>query len=67
MAQSIKDLALDFSSGHDLTVWEFEPHIRLWATVQALLGILFPSIAALPLLALCLCLSQNKINLKKST
>ena len=38
-------------------------------TVQGLLGILFPSIAALPLLALCLCLSlsQNKINLKKST
>ena len=29
VAQSVKHLTLDFSSGHDLTVHEFEPHIRL--------------------------------------
>ena len=27
----LKHLTLDFSSGHDLTVREFEPHIRLHA------------------------------------
>ena len=31
VAQSVKHLALDFSSSHDLTVREFEPRIRLWA------------------------------------
>ena len=29
MAQSVKHLTLGFSSGHDLTVREFKPHIRL--------------------------------------
>ena len=27
MAQSVKHLALDFGSGHDLTVLEFEPRV----------------------------------------
>ena len=31
VAQSVKQLALDFSSGHGLTVCGFEPHIRLHA------------------------------------
>ena len=31
MAQSVKCLILDFGSGHDLTVHEFEPRIRLCA------------------------------------
>ena len=31
VAQSAKRLTLDFSSGHDLTVREFKPHIRLCA------------------------------------
>ena len=31
MAQSIKHLILDFGLGHDLTVLEFEPCIRLCA------------------------------------
>ena len=31
VAQSVEHLALDFSSGHDLTVCEFEPHIGLCA------------------------------------
>ena len=29
MAQSVKRLTLDFSSGHDLVVHEFQPPIRL--------------------------------------
>ena len=38
MAQSVERLSLDFGSGHDLTVCEFEPHIELCA--GSLLGIL---------------------------
>ena len=29
MAQLVKRLALDVSSGHDVTIREFEPHVRL--------------------------------------
>ena len=29
VAQSVKPLTLDFSSSHDLTVCEFQPHVRL--------------------------------------
>ena len=29
--QVVKCLSLDFGSGHDLTVHEFEPHVRLCA------------------------------------
>ena len=29
VAQSVKRMTLDFVSGHDLTVCEFEPHIGL--------------------------------------
>ena len=31
MAQSVKHLTFDFSSGHDLMVHEFEPHMGLHA------------------------------------
>ena len=31
MAQLVKHLALDFSSGHDLTVCKIEPHVWLCA------------------------------------
>ena len=31
VAQSVKSLALDFGSGHDLMVRGFEPHVRLCA------------------------------------
>ena len=31
VAQSVKPLTLDFGSGHDLLVHEFEPLIELWA------------------------------------
>ena len=27
--QSVKRLTIDFDSGHDLIVWEFEPHMGL--------------------------------------
>ena len=30
MAQSVKGLTLDFVSGNDLEVPEFEPHVRLY-------------------------------------
>ena len=38
MAQSVKGLTLDFGSGHDLTVGEFEPHIGLHAECGTCLG-----------------------------
>ena len=52
---------LDFSSGHDLTVCGFEPHIRLHADSVGLLWILPPSLPLSPELAhsLSLCLSQT--------
>ena len=31
VAQFIKRLSLDFSSGHDLTVYEMEPRVGLYA------------------------------------
>ena len=31
MAQSVKQLTLDFGSGHDCEVCEFESHVRLCA------------------------------------
>ena len=31
MAQWVKHLTLDFGSGHDLTVYEFESHVGLCA------------------------------------
>ena len=34
VAQSVKRPALDFGSGHDLTVRGFEPRIRLYADSQ---------------------------------
>ena len=30
MAQLVKHATLDFSSGHDLTVFEIEPHVGLY-------------------------------------
>ena len=57
VVQSDEHLTLDFSSGHDLTVREFEPHTL---SVQNLLGI--PSLP----LSLCpsppLALSQKQVN-----
>ena len=33
MAQSVKGLIVDLGSGHDLTVREFEPRVRLFADI----------------------------------
>ena len=40
MAQSVKHLILDFGSGSDLTVQEFEPALGSVLTAWSLLGIL---------------------------
>ena len=56
MVQSVERPTLGFSSGHDLMVCGFEPHVGLHAVVERLLGIL--SLSASPLLMLSLSLSQ---------
>ena len=54
MAQCVKSLTLGFSSGHDVTVSEFEPHIRLRAdSVESAWDSLSP-LSDPPLLALFL-------------
>ena len=46
MAQLVKCLALDFSSGHDLIVHESDPHIELCAgSVGPALDSLSPSLS----------------------
>ena len=54
MAQLVKQLTLDFGSGHDLAVCEFEPYMGL--SVQSLLGIL----SLPPSFCLSPALSKNK-------
>ena len=69
MAQSVKHLTLDFSSGHDLTVRGFEPHTGLCAqsTEPALdavsLSLLLQHMHILSL-SLSLSLSKTYINVK---
>ena len=72
MAQLVKCLILDFSSGHDLTVYEMEPRIRLCAdSAEPAWDSLPPSLSAPPLLtcacmrSLALSLSQKINKLKK--
>ena len=55
VAQSVKYLTLDFSSGHGLMVREFNP-----MSVQSLLWILSLSLSLCPSSACALSLSQNK-------
>ena len=61
-------LRVQFISGHDLTIREFELHIRLCADNSepeaCFRFCVFLSLSALPLLMLCLSLHQ-KINIKK--
>ena len=57
----------DFGSGHDLTVSEFKPCVRLCTDSSepgACFGFCVLSLP-LPLLVLCLSLSLSKINIKK--
>ena len=48
VAQLVKRLTLDFNSGHDLTVHEFEPRFGRYVSARSLLGILSPSLSAHP-------------------
>ena len=61
MAQWVKRLTLGFSSGHNLPVHEFKPHVRL-LTVSSEIGILSlsPSLSAPTLLILSVSLKINK-------
>ena len=61
VAQSVKHLTLDSGSGHDLTVCEFEPHIRLCVDSTEPTGdFLSLSLSAPPRLSLPLSLKINK-------
>ena len=52
VAQSVKPLTLDFGSGHDLLVHEFELRVRLCAdSAEPALDSPSPSLSAPPLLA----------------
>ena len=66
VAQSFEHLTLDFGLGHDLTVREFKPGIRLMLTVQSLLGILCLPLSLCPspthVHMLSLSFSQKQIN-----
>ena len=62
VVQLIKHLALGFSLSHDLTVCEFEPHIRLCADcTEPAWDSLTPSLSAPPLPTLSLSLKINKL------
>ena len=64
MAQSVEHPALGFSSGHDLTVREFEPRIRLCAVSVEPAWDSLPALSAPTPLVHSL-FSQNKQTLKK--
>ena len=57
VAQSVKHLSLDFSSGHDLTVRGIKPHVRLctdsaepaWNSLSLLLSLPLPHSCSLAL------------------
>ena len=62
MAQSAGHPTLDFGSGHDLAVREFEPRIGLWADSsgpEPVSDSVSPFLSAPPPLVLCLSLSQK--------
>ena len=60
MAQSVKHLTLHFGSGHDLTVHEFKPHIRLRAGSVEPAWILSLPLSAPPQLPLSVKLNKLK-------
>ena len=59
VAQSVKHPTPDFSSGHDLTVHEIKPRIRLSAV-----SVEPASFRSSVSLSLCLCPSLSKVNIK---
>ena len=61
----LKHLTPDFSSGHDLTVHEFNPHMGLCSDcAEPAWDSLSPSLSALPLLELSLLVSKINKHLK---
>ena len=61
MAQSVKHSSLDFGSGLDLTVCDFEPRIGLCAdSAEAAWNSLSPSLSAPPACVLTLSLKINQ-------
>ena len=62
MAQSVKHLTLDFSSGHDLTV--HEQGSTLWC--RACLGLSLSPVSLFAFTPLALSFKTNKKNLKKN-
>ena len=59
VAQSVKRPTIGFSSGHDLTFLEFEPHIGLHAdSAESAWDSLSVSLSAPPLLSLSVSLSK---------
>ena len=61
MAQPVRHPTLDLSSGHDLKVHGFEPHVGLCSgSVEPVWDSLSPSPSASPLHMLYLFLSLNK-------
>ena len=60
VVQSVRCPTLGFGSGHDLTVYEFEPHVRLYAIrVEPAWDSLSPSLFAPPLCTLSLSVSKT--------
>ena len=52
MAQLVKRLTLDLGSGHDLTVREFKPHVRLLTDgVESAWDSVFPILCPSPALS----------------
>ena len=61
LAQSVEHPTLDFGSGHDLTVHEFKPRVRLCAdSTEPAWDSWSPSLSAPPPLMLCLKLKKKK-------
>ena len=60
MAQWVKRLTLGFSSGHDLAVHEFEPHLGSALAAWNLLGVLSLSLCPSPTCAVSVTLKINK-------
>ena len=66
MALLVKCSTLDFGSGHDLTVREFEPHVKLCTgCVESAWDSLSPSLPPpLPLPCWCTCVCALSLSLK---
>ena len=60
VAQSVEHPTLDLGSGHDLTVHEIEPHVRLYADNMKPAWVLSLSLSLCPSPACMLSLSQNE-------